>query len=246
MAYKKEELIYLARLAEQCERYDEMVQYAKQVAVTEKKLQVEERNILSVAYKNVVGMKRNSRRLLTNAEEKESKGSKPDAEANIARMRQYRDKIENELVAPCMDVIGLLDDVLIPNADDSESQVFYLKMKADYYRYLCEFLTGEKKTEHSDKALQAYEAAQKVASEGMKVTDPVRLGLALNFSVFYFEIRDEKVKACEMAKKSFNDAINQLEEPDQDENYKDSTLILQPLKDNISLWTQDLPDEDEQ
>ena len=243
MGYKKDELIYLARLAEQCERYDEMVKYAKQVATTEKKLQVEERNILSVAYKNVVGMKRNSRRLLTNAEEKESKSTKPEAEANIARMRTYREKIEKELIDPCMDVINLLDEVLIPNSnEDSESKVFYLKMKGDYFRYLCEFLKGDRKQEDSDRALAAYEEAQTVAGKDMKVTDPVRLGLALNFSVFYYEIRDEKVKACEMAKKSFNDAINEMEEPDQDENYKDSTLILQLLKDNISLWTQDLGD----
>ena len=243
MGYKKDELIYLARLAEQCERYDEMVKYAKQVATTEKKLQVEERNILSVAYKNVVGMKRNSRRLLTNAEEKESKSTKPEAEANIARMRTYREKIEKELIDPCMDVINLLDEVLIPNSnEDSESKVFYLKMKGDYFRYLCEFLKGDRKQEDSDRALAAYEEAQTVAGKDLKVTDPVRLGLALNFSVFYYEIRDEKVKACEMAKKSFNDAINEMEEPDQDENYKDSTLILQLLKDNISLWTQDLGD----
>ena len=143
-----------------------------------------------------------------------------------------------------MDVIELLDSVLIPNStDDTESNVFYLKMKGDYYRYLCEFLSGSDKTDNSDKALEAYEQAQKVASSNMKVTDPVRLGLALNFSVFHYEIRDEPKKACEMAKTSFNDAINEMEEPDQDENYKDSTLILQLLKDNISLWTQDMPDD---
>ncbi len=159
-------------------------------------------------------------------------------------IKQYREKIEKELIEPCHDVIELLDSVLIPNSsDDTESNVFYLKMKGDYFRYLCEFLTGEDKKDHSDKALDAYEKAQQIASGNMKVTDPVRLGLALNFSVFYYEIRDEPTKACEMAKKSFNDAINEMEEPDQDENYKDSTLILQLLKDNISLWTQEMPDD---
>lgn len=191
-----------------------MVKYAKQVAVSEKKLQVEERNILSVAYKNVVGMKRNSRRLLTGAEDKEIKRDKEKGKYsrisyprlaefvspiflclshnalgpyNATLIKQYRNKIEDELKGPCMDVIDLLDTVLIPNStDDSESNVFYLKMKGDYYRYLCEFLTGGDKQDNSDKALEAYEQAQKVASSQMKVTDPVRLGLALNFSVFYY------------------------------------------------------------
>ncbi len=157
--YSKDEKIYLARLAEQCERYDgerervtiEMVKYAKEVAITEKKLTVEERNILSVAYKNVVGMKRNSRRLLHNQEEKELKRDKENGKirinigpANAARIKAYREKVESELREPCADVIELLDSVLIANSkDDPESNVFYLKMKGDYFRYLCEFLAGE-------------------------------------------------------------------------------------------------------
>ena len=160
-------------------------------------------------------------------------------------MKKYLEQIEKELIAPCDDIIQLLDDVLIPNStEDTESNVFYLKMKGDYYRYLCEFLQEPEKLERSEKALVAYKQAQDVAAKNMKVTDPVRLGLALNFSVFYYEIREEPKDACEMAKKAFNDAINEMDEPDQDENYKDSTLILQLLKDNISLWTHDLNDED--
>lgn len=84
---------------------------------------------------------------------------------NATLIKQYRNKIEEELKGPCMDVINLLDTVLIPNStDESESNVFYLKMKGDYYRYLCEFLTGSDKSDNSDKALEAYEQAQKVAN----------------------------------------------------------------------------------
>lgn len=227
-----------------------MVKNAKQVALSEKKLSVEERNILSVAYKNVVGMKRNSRRLLHTSEKKElSKNPGIIAiitdSAQAARIKIYREKVENELKEPCFDVIKLIEDVLEPNAkDDFDSSVFYLKMKGDYYRYLCEFLTGAEKQTNSDKALDAYQGALNVATENMKVCDPVRLGLALNFSVFHYEIRDEPEKACEMAKKAFNDAINSME--DNQGDYKDATLILQLLKDNISLWTTEMPNEDDQ
>lgn len=132
----------------------EMVKYAKQVAVTEKVLSTEERNILSVAYKNVVGMKRNSRRLLQNAELKESKRDKENGANNAAKIKVYREKIEKELNIPCLDVIQLLDDVLIPGSvEEVESNVFYLKMKGDYYRYLCEFMTGDDQQKYSDAAL---------------------------------------------------------------------------------------------
>lgn len=203
---------------------------------------------MSVAYKNVVGMKRNSRRLLHTSEKKEmnkDQGEECLCPGNAARIKTYREKVENELKGPCFDVIKLIDDVLEPNSkDDPESNVFYLKMKGDYYRYLCEFLTGDEKQQNSDQALAAYQSALDVASENMKVCDPVRLGLALNFSVFHYEIREEPEKACEMAKKAFNDAINSME--DNQGDYKDATLILQLLKDNISLWTTEMPDDDEQ
>ena len=132
--------------------------------------------------------------------------------------------------------------MLIPAAAEEDGiKVFYLKMKGDYFRYMCEFLSGEEKQANSDKALEAYDQAFSVACATQKVFDPVRLGLALNFSVFHFEIRNEPQKACEMAKKAFNDAINDMEEDGGD--HKDATLILQLLKDNISLWTQDLEEE---
>lgn len=88
----------------------------------------------------------------------------------MARIKIYREKVENELKAPCFEVIKLIDDVLEPNSkSEPESNVFYLKMKGDYYRYLCEFLSGEEKQKNSDAALDAYQAALNVASENMKV-----------------------------------------------------------------------------
>ena len=83
-----------------------MVKFAKQVAVNEKVLTQEERNILSVAYKNVVGLKRNSRRLLSSLQQAESQKG---GEANVARIEKYKQQVESELKEPCNDVIGLLD-----------------------------------------------------------------------------------------------------------------------------------------
>ena len=97
-----------------------------------------------------------------------------------------------------------MDKHLIANlgetgGNDNESRVFYLKMKGDYYRYLAEVKTGEEKQEVVKKSEEAYKTATDAAKE-MAKTHPIRLGLALNFSVFYYEIMNKPDKACELAK----------------------------------------------
>ncbi|KXL46233.1 hypothetical protein M433DRAFT_155215 [Acidomyces richmondensis BFW] len=228
-----EDSVYLAKLAEQAERYEEMVENMKTVASADQELSVEERNLLSVAYKNVIGARRASWRIVTSIEQKEeSKGN----EAQVALIKSYRQKIESELANICEDILAVLDQHLIPSAQSGESKVFYHKMKGDYYRYLAEFATGERRQGCADKSLEAYQAATEVASTNLAPTHPIRLGLALNFSVFYYEIMNAPDKACQMAKTSFDEAIAELDTLSE-ESYKDSTLIMQLLRDNLTLWT---------
>lgn len=111
--------------------------------------------------------------------------------------------------------------------------------RGDYYRYLAEFMTGDRRKEVADKSLESYQAATETASAELPTTHPLRLGLALNFSVFYFEIMGQPEKACQLAKQAFDDAIAQLDSLSE-ESYKDSTLIMQLLRDNLTLWTSDM------
>ena len=85
----------------------------------------------------------------------------------------------------------------------------------------------------------AYRAASEEAMIDMAPTHPLRLGLALNYSVFYFEILNAPDRACKLAKQAFDDAMAQLDELDEDA-YKDSTIIMQLLRDNLTLWTADM------
>ena len=74
-------------------------------------------------------------------------------------------------------------------------------MKGDYYRYIGEYTKeGEDMKKIADEALKAYNLATEKANKDLPTTNPIRLGLALNFSVFYYEIMNEPSKACEMAK----------------------------------------------
>ncbi|KAJ0341154.1 hypothetical protein COL922a_002608 [Colletotrichum nupharicola] len=224
---------FLARLCEQAERYDEMVGYMKEVAKLGGELSVDERNLLSVAYKNVVGTRRASWRIISSIEQKEeSKGS----DKHVGTIREYRTKIETELEQVCQDVLDVLDDSLIPNAQTGESKVFYHKMKGDYHRYLAEFASGEKRKGAATAAHEAYKSATDVAQTELTPTHPIRLGLALNFSVFYYEILNSPDRACHLAKQAFDDAIAELDSLSE-ESYRDSTLIMQLLRDNLTLWT---------
>src|SRR5436305_10199501 len=104
--------------------------------------------------------------------------------------------------------------------------------KGDYHRYLAEFAMGEKRKVSADKSLEAYKNATEVASTDLAPTHPIRLGLALNFSVFYYEILNSPDQACHLAKQAFDDAIAELDTLSE-ESYKDSTLIMQLLRDNL-------------
>lgn len=240
MSEEREDNVYQAKLAEQAERYDEMVSAMKKVAQQNSDLTVEERNLLSVAYKNVIGARRASWRIVSSVEQKEEGKS---AE-RTAITKDYRIQIETELKSICGDVLNVIHDNLIPNASGSESKVFYRKMQGDYHRYLAEFATGNDRKAAAEESLVAYKAASDISMQDLTPTHPIRLGLALNFSVFYYEILNSPDRACRLAKAAFDDAIAELDTLNE-ESYKDSTLIMQLLRDNLTLWTSDMNAETE-
>jgi len=241
MSHSREEYIYLAKLCEQTERFEDMLDHMKKVSTLGQELSVEERNLLSVAFKNSVGSRRTAWRAISSIEQKEeAKGSK-----NLPLLRSLKKKIEEELETFCKDILKLLDNVLIATATNPEAKVFYLKMKGDYYRYMSEYATGDAHKSVSAGALDAYQKASDVANKDLKTTHPIRLGLALNFSVFYYEVLNEPTKACNLAKQAFDDAIADIEHLDEDQ-YKDSTTIMQLIRDNLTLWTSEIQDEAEE
>jgi len=241
MADKREENVYMAKLSEQAERYDEMVEAMKNVAQLKLELTVEERNLLSVAFKNVIGARRASWRIISSIEQKEeNKGNK----AHVVKIKEYRAKVEKELTDICHDILSVLNDFLIPSSTSGESKVFYYKMKGDYYRYMAEFSTADTRKTAADNSLESYKSASDIASTELPPTHPIRLGLALNFSVFHYEILNSPDRACHLAKQAFDDAIAELDTLSED-SYKDSTLIMQLLRDNLTLWTSDMQADDD-
>ncbi|XP_063149002.1 14-3-3 protein gamma-like [Candoia aspera] len=228
----RNQLVQAAQLAEQCGRYKDMVSAMKQLVMEEKEpLTHKEKTLLAEAYKFLIQKCCCSWRRLKHSVEQGIGKQKEQAQA-------YRDSIKEELEAQCWEILSLLDHVLLKycNEADYESQAFYLKMKGDNYRYLAEVALPAAKDTLVKSAEKAYGEAQEITQWCMEPTHPLALAVALNFAILYYEVLNNPHQATKLAKSAFDKAIDVLETLSLD-FYKESTMILQNLRDNIVQWT---------
>merc|ERR1711959_778783 len=217
---KANQALERAKLAEQAERYEEMVTSMKEIVaegVSGDNLTVEERNLISVGYKNMMSVRRTAWRTILQLEENEGEGPKQ------AMLAAYKDTIAKELFA------------LI---EEGSNDIVKVYTDGDHNRYGAEITQGEKREQYKNEATKSYTQAQSM-SEALKETNPIRLGLALNYSVFFYEICDKKESASDLAQAAFDNAIEKLDMLDENA-YRDCTLIMQLLKDNLALWSDDV------
>jgi 14-3-3 protein epsilon len=228
-----EKNVYLAMLAEQCSRFEEMIEFLEaMLKARDADLNSDERNLLSIAYKNAVSTRRSALRTVMAYEMKEKKKTES---AFLPYIQEYRAKIEAELTKMCGNVIAIIDSHLVIRAADDEAKVFYLKMKGDYNRYIAEYAQGELKQKVSEASLQAYQSASDNAKE-LSSVHPIVLGLHLNFSVFYYEVMNDHEKACEIAKETLDNAAKELPADEEDENCRDAMSIVNLLRENLEMW----------
>ncbi|XP_062521050.1 14-3-3-like protein [Corticium candelabrum] len=238
-----ETFIEVAKLAEQAERYDDMVSAMNGVVQMKGKgdeLSREERDLLSVAYKNAVGARRASWKVVDMLITR-----KYGRDSEVAM--DYWEEIATEIMEICKGMLALLEENLIPGCQQAESTIFYLKMKGDYYRYWAETSTDE--CDIKDYALEqsekAYWIAFAAANYDLLPTDPTRLGLALNFSIFYYDVLHNQENAYNVAERAFCDAVEELGSLDE-KSYKDSTLIIRILRDYMIEWAYGADDQNEE
>ncbi|CAL4979899.1 unnamed protein product [Urochloa decumbens] len=202
---EREKVVCLAKLAQQAERYDDMVEFMKKLARMDVDMNAEERHLFSVGFKNTIGAKRASWRIINSLEEKLTSGD----QAGVM-MDAYKKKVEDELRKICNEVLSIIAIHCLPLANSGENAVFFYKMKGDYYRYLAEFSTGTEKKAAADQSLMAYQHAMVVASTELSPANQIRLGLALNLSVFFYEIMNSHERACQVAQQAFDEALTEI------------------------------------
>mmetsp|Transcript_111384 Transcript_111384/g.325825 ORF Transcript_111384/g.325825 Transcript_111384/m.325825 type:complete len:255 (-) Transcript_111384:202-966(-) len=230
---ESEKLFLLAHVAERAERWDEMADYMKALAELGSPLNSDQRNMLSSAFKSALAERRQALRVAVAAAQEYAADHAQHASLAIG----YKNKVEAELKEICEKATALLSSRLVPSAAPGEAKTFYLKMLGDYYRYLAEFAEGDARLRAAEEAKGAYAQGMQEAT-ALSEVDPVRLGLALNFSVFYYEVYGSPQKACQLAKSAFEQAMADKGDL-KDDQFKDREQILQLLRDNLTLWTSD-------
>ena len=232
--YTREECVFLSRLSEKAEKYSEMFKYINKYVELDPKLSKEERNILCSGYKYIISDKRNSLRILNNIEKRNT--------YQLAYIKEIRENIEKELYQILLDIEKMLDKYLIPNAIDIENKVFYLKLKADFMRYKCEISYGKELDDIISKTEKIYKEANDIANKELMISNSTRLGLALNYSVFFYDIKKMKEEAINIAKNAFDDAMKILDNLEISKA-KDTLLIIQMLKENLIFWCNEINNE---
>ena len=233
-SYTREEYIYLSRIYEKAEKYQDQFKFINKFIELDPKLSKEERNILGSGYKNIISDKRNSLRTINSLEKK-----------NIFQnvfIKEIKEKIEKELSIILIEIQKILDKHLIPNAIDVENKIFYLKLKADFLRYKCEISYSKELEENIIKTEKIYKEATDMANKELNINNSTRLGLALNYSVFYYEIKKAKEEAINIAKNAFDEAMKIIDDLEISKA-KDTLLIIQMLKENLISWCNEMNNE---
>lgn len=227
-----EEKIFMARVAEQAERFDDMVDFLRPILRDKGgDFSVEERNLLSVGFKNLIGGKRTAIRTISAIEQN------PKYSKFGGALGQYKKKIEGELQKDCQNIINMIKQDAMKALTDPEGKAFFLKMVGDYYRYMAESAQGDVLTQAREGALEHYKLAD-TAGKDLQACNPIKLGLALNFSVFYYEVMQDNKHACQLAETALQDAMNKIDDVDED-TFRDAKSIIELLKENLTLWKEE-------
>lgn len=126
-------------------------------------------------------------------------------------LKDYQDHIASEIRQFCDEILKLIEVYILGNCKDPESLTFFLKMLADYYRYIAEFSQDQEYKNASQSAVSSYKKATQIAEQNLKTTNNIRLGIALNYSIFCYEVLKDNIHACNLAKTAFDDAMEEIE-----------------------------------
>jgi len=196
----------------------------------------DERNLLSVAFKNLISSKRAACRTIAAIEQNPKYAKFSEA------LAQYKGGIEEQLTNDCKKIITMIQEKVLAKQCEGEPKAFFVKMVGDYYRYISENAKDQLLEDVKQKALEAYQQANEIT---LPPCNPIKLGLALNFSVFHYEVMKNHKAACELADQALQDALEKIDEL-QEDDFRDAKSIIELLKENLTLWKEEEEGDDNQ
>ena len=189
----------------------------------------DERNLLSVAFKNLISSKRAACRTISAIEQN------PKYAKFNGALLEYKTRIETQLQADCQKIIDMITNRVLNGECADEAKAFFIKMVGDYYRYIAENAKDATLEDVKQKAKVAYEQANAI---DLPACNPIKLGLALNFSVFNYEVLKDHAKACDLADGALQMALDKIDELEEDD-FRDAKSIIELLKENLTLWKEE-------
>lgn len=191
------------------------------------KLTPEDEATVSVVTKGRIDQLRRARRIIEVVEEREENKGKVN---RVIALRGFKSKIEEELANLLNQFISSIDNAFLVNPTSEPARILFLKMKADYCRYLAEI----KRMKVQD-VQQAYVTAYDAAMSSLGPAHPLRTGIALNYSVFHYEILDNKDAAIQIAKIAYENGI-QAAKSLPDEERDDALEVINLISTNLKNW----------
>lgn len=233
----KDDILFLARLSDKAARYDRMKDLMKQFIIEGYELTPTERQLFSVAFRDVISTKRSSWRALFAI-----KGDAIHDEGREAAVAEHLSDLSHDIETISKDVLGLISNHILPLCTNPESKVFFLKLQADYERYIAEVSTSAAHSRWASKSFESYKSAADLALCCLPPTHPTRLGLMLNFSIYYYEIDNSPERACVLARATYEDALEGglLGKRLRGEEYDASLETLRCINSNLKRWTSQL------
>ena len=238
--YTREELIFLSKLYTKAELYKEVINFIKEFRKLNPKIEKEECDIISTGFKNMISEKRSSWFTLQSMERKEKKKKKN----TIKEIKEIKNHIENEIRETCKELQDLVDKELLPKNEEDEVLVFLYKLKADYFRYICEFAEGNELLDNLIEAEEFYKKAYEIADKKLPIINCNRVSVALNYAIFLYETKKDKKNGFDIAQNTFKESMKFIEDLEKPK-YRDTLLIIQLLKENIIFWNSEMGEEEE-
>jgi len=252
--YPKE--IFFALLAQQTNRYEEMISYLQTYISTQLKEEISKglRNLLFIGYKNQLNPLRNSLRVIIAYETKEKR---KEVSLYLPYIQIYKTKIENLLMTSINNNLNFIETIIKNNTINTviENKIFFLKLKADLNRYICEISQGELKDKVMRDALLFYQESYSI-SKDLYILNITKLGLILNYIVFLYEVMNDIEQSIKIANENIEKAKTEIENLENDESKKeeknfgldddinDIKDLLSLIENNITTWKIELSEKE--
>ena len=214
---------------------EEAIEYVDKAVEIDPILSENERALLSLVYKQIISPRRQGIKALLS---KSNPVQDSESSELNAKLEELKTTLINELIHYAIQLIDLVDNVILPQNKDPENAAYYTKLKADYYRYICEAFPNEDNEERQkyiDLAKESYENALEISESSLLKYSPTNLGLILNYTVFLYDIVGNTEEAVKKAKETYETCYPLIDQNNEQGQY-DARSILTVLDENIKLW----------